>query len=71
MQESPTRVFVQDPVTFTTSMREADTLTETYLLRELLSLPPGTLSAPIFRKLSGYLKNYREGLKNGDIKNRS
>jgi hypothetical protein len=30
------------------------------ILRELLAIPPAVLDRPVFAKLRGYLKNYRE-----------
>jgi hypothetical protein len=40
-------------------VEDGSDLVKACILRELLALPPSVLAPPIFRKLHGYLDNYR------------
>lgn len=63
MQSSPT--YAQKPmpsVSFNPVKPSEDgsELVVSCILRELLAIPPAVLDRPVFAKLRGYLKNYRE-----------
>lgn len=63
MQERPS--YAQEPMprgsfSHVKPLEDGSELVVSCILRELLAIPPAVLDRPIFAKLRGYLKNYRD-----------